>query len=411
MPIARISSGGSSFRWVNGVAHWDGSDWQGFSQGTPWPVQFESVEALAIYNKQLIAAGPGVLRWDGASWTSLGSDPGDGNGTIYALTVYGGNLIAAGWFYASGGGPSNNIFQWDGVSWLPVGDGIGTPVYAATTWNGDLELVTGGRTDYRSSSPYCGCWTNGTLLLVDANAAMNGTGASWADPIKDLQLALGLAANPELNIHEIWVVEGTYKLTTPAGSLPGERRCASSSLLDDVAIYGGFSGTETTRDQRDPLTHETILTNDAANSRNVIVASGVDETAVLDGFTITADSAVAPESVSEFFMDGSPTISNNKIIARGERYLDVDPDPDGSEHPVLLNNRIQVIVQLSTICGAQGGLLALRSPDVDCQGLVGQSALPGLCNWPVARYTTVRSRWTASKLKVEHTSILPTAKD
>lgn len=73
-----------------------------------------------------------------------------------------------------------------------------------------------------------------------------------------------------------------------------------------MALYGGFAGTETARDDRDPAAHVTILTGDLGtegetsdNSYHVVYASGVDTSAVLDGFTITggyADGTTSPHS-------------------------------------------------------------------------------------------------------------------
>jgi hypothetical protein len=117
-----------------------------------------------------------------------------------------------------------------------------------------------------------------------------GTGNcnSWANACA-LQTALGIAVNGS----EIWVAAGTYKPTT------GTDRNASFQLKNGVAIYGGFSGTETARDQRNPVTNITILSgdlngNDAGfsnNSENVYHVVRGATGATLDGFTITAGNA------------------------------------------------------------------------------------------------------------------------
>lgn len=79
------------------------------------------------------------------SWQALGSGCGqnDQSDGVYALAVYGNDLIAAGVFYTAGGAPANNIAAWDGHGWRALGSGIGpassfTEVYALATYNGDL---------------------------------------------------------------------------------------------------------------------------------------------------------------------------------------------------------------------------------------------------------------------------------
>jgi hypothetical protein len=117
----------------------------------------------------------------------------------------------------------------------------------------------------------------------------SGTGdcSSWANACT-LQTALTGAAGNE----EIWVKTGTHKPTT------GTDRSATFQLKNylttGVALYGGFSGTETARDQRNPASNVTTLSGEigaAGNSDNSYhVVTGVDN-ALLDGFTITAGNA------------------------------------------------------------------------------------------------------------------------
>ncbi|MGB2984428.1 MAG: hypothetical protein WBE26_00980, partial [Phycisphaerae bacterium] len=75
------------------------------------------------------------------------------------------------------------------------------------------------------------------------------------------------------------------------------------TLLNNVAIYGGFQGDETKLAQRqpDPTRNDTILSGDllgndsggsySDNSFHVVSAIAVNETAVLDGFVITGGQA------------------------------------------------------------------------------------------------------------------------
>jgi hypothetical protein len=129
------------------------------------------------------------------------------------------------------------------------------------------------------------------VLYVDANASGANTGASWADAYPNLQTALTNSSAGD----ELWVTAGSYK--------PGATRADTFQLRNNVALYGGFTGTETSRDQRDYSINATILDGDLLgddyhryvnghgvwsdlgdNSHHIVTGSGVNATAVLDGF-------------------------------------------------------------------------------------------------------------------------------
>ncbi len=132
------------------------------------------------------------------------------------------------------------------------------------------------------------------------------SGADWSSPL-DLQSAIGSAA-----CSEIWVAAGVYTPTTS----PVEPD-VSFRINREVAIYGGFNGTETARDERDPRSNVTVLSGDienddvnddgngiaesysdiiGSNSYHVVYVDGatlqpITSATVLDGFTITAGRA------------------------------------------------------------------------------------------------------------------------
>ncbi|MGE3109001.1 MAG: right-handed parallel beta-helix repeat-containing protein [Phycisphaerales bacterium] len=147
-----------------------------------------------------------------------------------------------------------------------------------------------------------------TIIYVNAAAAPGGNGASWATAYNDLQVALSTAAAiPESQRQvEIWIAAGTYWPAPMGGA-----RAESFILLNNVAIYGGFSGTETQRQQRNALANTTTLSGDlnrndtpnfgqrTDNAYHVIRGEGVASTALLDGFTITGGHAnIAPGSTA-----------------------------------------------------------------------------------------------------------------
>ena len=91
------------------------------------------------------------------------------------------------------------------------------------------------------------------VLYVDADAAGANDGSAWADAFIDLQAALAAAVQGQ----EIWVAEGLYKPGTVADSanVTDVERGQVFQLKNGVSLYGGFAGTETSRDQRDAVAH------------------------------------------------------------------------------------------------------------------------------------------------------------
>jgi len=144
-------------------------------------------------------------------------------------------------------------------------------------------------------------WPQASTIYVDRDAVgPTHNGLSWATAYTDVQRALTTAISGT----EIWVAEGVY--------YPGAYVTSTFVLTDGVALYGGFTATETQRTQRDWAAHVTILSGDidrndltnangivtdtvnitGTNAYHVVTGSGVTLTAILDGFTITAGKTV-----------------------------------------------------------------------------------------------------------------------
>ena len=116
------------------------------------------------------------------------------------------------------------------------------------------------------------------ILYVDASATGNADGSSWADAYPELSAAL-ISTHP---FTEVWVASGSYK--------PGVFRSDFFLLPPNVSIYGGFSGREDSRQERNSTTNQTILSGDIGNINDgsdntfhvVIPSNG----SYLDGFII-----------------------------------------------------------------------------------------------------------------------------
>ena len=166
---------------------------------------------------------------------------------------------------------------------------------------------------------------------VDANATPGGDGLSWASAFDEVQPAMELAMPGD----EIWVAEGVY-VPTEIGPLEVDR-LPYFVMPDGVAVLGGFQGTESTADDRDPTQFETVISGDLlgndldtpvtgdvssspemfdlfeSKEDNANLLLFVDRTGPgtrLDGFTITGllksdpESFVGPQSRGAIFVVG-----------------------------------------------------------------------------------------------------------
>ena len=133
------------------------------------------------------------------------------------------------------------------------------------------------------------------VIYVDEQAAGANNGTSWNDAYTDLQDALALSANCGLT--EIWVAQGIYK--------PGASEYDSFVIPEGVTLLGGFTGNETSSDQRDWNAAPTILSGDI--NGNAVADTGDSHTIVtvttpnvtLDGFTVAYSYADDPSDNSE----------------------------------------------------------------------------------------------------------------
>ena len=144
---------------ANRIAKWDGSSWSALGSGT----ERRSVYALTVFDDgggpALYAGGDfttaggvaanRIAKWDGSSWAALGSGMSD---NVHALTVFddggGPALYAGGFFTTAGGVTANRIAKWDGSSWAALGSGMSGAVFALTVFDdgsGLPALYAGGR--------------------------------------------------------------------------------------------------------------------------------------------------------------------------------------------------------------------------------------------------------------------------
>ncbi|MDR0605566.1 MAG: hypothetical protein LBG80_14805 [Bacteroidales bacterium] len=207
---------------------------------------------------------------------------------------------------------------------------------------------------------------NDSILYVDHTATGNNDGSSWtnafisfADAVKKTSCGGGVSY--------ILVAEGTYHPeydeeynTYPSSSASGATRRAFvfTSIFNGVKVLGGYANGLSddsspeqnyyiTSYQRDPLTHESILSGDfddndgvdadglpVVNGRNavhVLITVNADTTLLFDGLTVTGGNAAFSEAICQiegnyinnysgagvYNSESSPSF-NNVIITRNK---------------------------------------------------------------------------------------------
>lgn len=159
-----------------------------------------------------------------------------------------------------------------------------------------------------------------------------GNGLSWDNASGDLQRMIDELAdnNPQNLAGEVWVAKGEYEPQSQI--ISATTYSASFRMRDGISVYGGFAGTETTKQERDKgampwnYTNETVLRGAAytdnlewknsrwtltSDSRHVVWfaplpsenKNGFDRTTILDGVTIKGGYAQGGLGENEFQTD------------------------------------------------------------------------------------------------------------
>ena len=145
----------------------------------------------------------------------------------------------------------------------------------------------------------CETLPSGTLYVDDSATGGLNDGSSWTNAYLELEDALDHARCAGGTITTIEVAQGTYYPDTTGLT---DARAASFQLIDGVEVKGGYAGYGAgVPEQRKPKIHVTILSGDIGvagdstdNCYHVLYhreGLSLDETAILDGVTVTGGNA------------------------------------------------------------------------------------------------------------------------
>ncbi|WP_035558499.1 T9SS type A sorting domain-containing protein [Hymenobacter sp. IS2118] len=194
------------------VACWNGTNWSALGTGTGVTngVGYSVFSLAVVANGDLYVGGTfsqaggipanGVARWNGTTWSSLGTGAANGVGdTIFGIVVTGTGEVYVGGphFSQAGGVPASRVAKWNGTAWSSLGTGTNDVVWAlAPGPNGQL-YVGGTFTTTGDGSKHLAHFG-----IYDPNAPLATTPSARATPA-------ALFPNP---------AHGTATLRLPAGA-------------------------------------------------------------------------------------------------------------------------------------------------------------------------------------------------
>jgi len=200
-------------------------------------------------------------------------------------------------------------------------------------WNTNCSCLTAvdmGAYEYIGTN----CPPTTSRLYVDLAAPPNGDGLSWSTAMRTIEDALAVPG-----AEEIWVAQGVYFTPEHDGGL--EMSCWWTGLR----ILGGFNGTETDENERNPIENQTIISGDRLEND----IDGSDETrmdnagaallvrsalAEIDGFIFRSFDTYWSSAYTNFRAQGADVRFTNCIFTNLRAPVIFDP----SSSAIELNN-------------------------------------------------------------------------
>lgn len=139
---------------------------------------------------------------------------------------------------------------------------IGTDLSGATRIVGDIDINA---YEFQAVPP-------SRIRYVKTNGSDNNDGLSWETAYKSVQKAINVLAEQPGIPGEVWVAAGTYQ---PTERLDGPTSPASFRMYNGISVFGGFAGTEGSKDERAKytmpwqFTNKTIFQGSTFNGENV----------------------------------------------------------------------------------------------------------------------------------------------
>ena len=177
------------------------------------------------------------------------------------------------------------------------------------------------------------------IFYVQANAPNTNNGDSWATATS-LQTALASANAGD----EIWLAQGTYS--------PGNNPMDTFTVNQAVQLYGGFDGTEATRNQRDWQANPTILDGNGDNN-TVVTAQSTANEALIDGVIIQGGDAV--DDGGGVYNQGGGKLRLQNTIIRDNQAADDGGGIRNNGELIIINSSVINNTSIGTTTTSGGG--------------------------------------------------------
>jgi hypothetical protein len=238
---------------ANRIARWNGSSWSllgsGMNDTVLALVAYDDGSGPALYAGGAFTQADGLqlnhlAKWDGSRWSALGSGVGGGTyPAVWTLAVYddghGPALYAGGYFTTAGGASANNIARWDGSSWSALGSGVNYSVVALAVYD-----------DGRGPALYAGGYFT-TAGGVAVNRIARWDGSSWSALGNGIgswsALGIGPGVGPRRrSSSSTWPCTTTApdQRSTPEATSRGRAACSRGTSRSGTARAGRRSAAE-----------------------------------------------------------------------------------------------------------------------------------------------------------------------
>ena len=216
----------------NGITRWNGAEW------IPLPSPGGLARALLVWNGELVAAvGPNVRVLQGSTWSLLGQFARFGDaGSPLCLAVHGGDLIVGGDFdtvnlVSQSPVAAAHVARWNGTAWSPLGSGLPQPVQTAVSFTN--LLYVGGAFATGASATNLRSWNGSTWTSV----------GTWNGAIDTLAVRVGTALTSSFLF-----AGGAFTTVNGTTAAPRIARYSpSSNTLAGIGTAGGAGATRCRR--------------------------------------------------------------------------------------------------------------------------------------------------------------------